>query len=1140
MSDELIDSYVDRGKFKSDTEFIEGELKRVNDQFDKLKAIKLNIQGANTLKSVATASQEGIKANTQLAESTKAVISLVKERFATEAKLVTLQTDYAKQTAANRLEIQKQTKELKDQAEAQAANTGSIERARAQVKLLNTERNKLNLFTEEGRARQKELNAQIDKYNAFIKKNVDSLSQQKINIGNYSGAISVLKTSLDEVVRKMDAQNKAGKGNSDVMKALEKEYAILNQLVNSQAAGFASASAEVKENQKALLQMEQAGLRGTDAFNKLALATGQLKDDIADLKARTKQLGSDTFVFDGLIQSAQTLAGVYGAAQGAAALFGQENEEVQKTLTKLAAVMTIIQSLQAISNAIQKESAMMLLLQQARTKALLAIETIRNFVMKGTTRAVVENTAAVEANTVATVATTTATSAATVAARVFRTALIATGIGAILVLLASAASAMSNLSDSTKDATLSIEDITQALQDETTAIDESISAIDRKVEKQKLLNRLKFSGDALKEADNISEVNGLLEQQDIKYQSLQKRLAERARLEGILNGLIAQQNSIASNNIADPLNFISSKKLDDQISKIREGLSILNKQIIEDSKASIKISEDTTAKALSIKGDEAQEKFKIEAEAAKKRAEQAKKDAEDAKKRAEELAKREREAQLEILRLGIEDRKNINANIFNDETKSLTDRLKALAEFSKASQELIDFDKKKVTEDPTKGPKEKALAEQKAAIDARNVKIEAERQYNAIVKKYFDDRKEESDKEIENFKRNEEKKREIVRNLITDKADSAELALRQQFEIDSANATAEKKKELEEKLAKDIDIIRGKSHLLQLQNDEKELQAKRVLLTLFKQSTAEIDRLITQNQIEQSKVRVENNKNENEEKTDDSKKYLDTIVTIENEAVGLLTSLIDSDTTRKKNALQDEIDLVEKKKNAEIEAINASLASNEEKAAKIAVVNAVAQAKKEALEQKQRKLDMQRAKFEKELGILQIIVQIGVAIAKQQYAAAALAAVALVKAVATPLPKFKEGKNIGNAYEGMAIINDGGKNEPHYHAATGAITLNTGAPKDTLTWVGRDDIIWPSVGAMMKGLSMPKVATMPGHHGNDNKEIVWHLNKQTSMLSKIADKRELTLSSTDRGMVALWKHGANTVKYINEQTNWNA
>jgi len=58
MSEELIDQYVDRGKFSSDTEFIKAELKEVLEAYEKVKSVKINIQGASSTKGVAAAAKK--------------------------------------------------------------------------------------------------------------------------------------------------------------------------------------------------------------------------------------------------------------------------------------------------------------------------------------------------------------------------------------------------------------------------------------------------------------------------------------------------------------------------------------------------------------------------------------------------------------------------------------------------------------------------------------------------------------------------------------------------------------------------------------------------------------------------------------------------------------------------------------------------------------------------------------------------------------------------------------------------------------------------------------------------------------------------------------------------------------------------
>lgn len=72
----------------------------------------------------------------------------------------------------------------------------TIAEAREQNKLLNKLRNEANATTAEGQAEITRLNNALDANNDFIKDNVDALSQQKINVGNYTESI---KSALGEM-----------------------------------------------------------------------------------------------------------------------------------------------------------------------------------------------------------------------------------------------------------------------------------------------------------------------------------------------------------------------------------------------------------------------------------------------------------------------------------------------------------------------------------------------------------------------------------------------------------------------------------------------------------------------------------------------------------------------------------------------------------------------------------------------------------------------------------------------------------------------------------------------------------------------------------------------------------------------------
>ena len=121
--------------------------------------------------------------------------------------------------------------------------------------------------------------------------------------------------------------------------------------------GFKSLKQELREIEKELNRMAMAGEDGTEAFQKMSLRAGELKDQISDTKARINALASDTFKLDAMTGAVEGLASGFAIVEGATALFGAENEDLQKTLVKVQGAMALLQGAQSIQNLLQKESA---------------------------------------------------------------------------------------------------------------------------------------------------------------------------------------------------------------------------------------------------------------------------------------------------------------------------------------------------------------------------------------------------------------------------------------------------------------------------------------------------------------------------------------------------------------------------------------------------------------------------------------------------------------------------------------------------------------------------------------------------------------------------------------------------------------
>lgn len=133
----------------------------------------------------------------------------------------------------------------------------------------------------------------------------------------------------------------------------------------------ADAAKSVAETKKALRDLKTAALsveEGSQAFSDLTTASGKLQDKIGDLAATTRYLGDDLKNLKGFTSVASGIAGAFAAAQGAAALFGGENKQLEASLLKVQSAMSILQGIQAVGEVLQKESAASLLVENGLRK----------------------------------------------------------------------------------------------------------------------------------------------------------------------------------------------------------------------------------------------------------------------------------------------------------------------------------------------------------------------------------------------------------------------------------------------------------------------------------------------------------------------------------------------------------------------------------------------------------------------------------------------------------------------------------------------------------------------------------------------------------------------------------------------------
>lgn len=197
-------------------------------------------------------------------------------------------------------------------------------------------------------------------------------------------------------------------------------------------------------------QMQAAALAGGvlgEEYKRLKQRAGELDDTIKDVSNDIANAGSDTRGIDNVVGSISALAGGFSAVQGAAALFGDESEDLQKALLKVNAAMALATGLQQIAAATTKQGSLTRLADATATGFQIVAQRLYDATLKGSI----------------------------VSLKAFKIALAATGIGLVVIGLI----ALTNWLGNSKDKT---EELNDALADLQARNDGLVRSINRNTE----------------------------------------------------------------------------------------------------------------------------------------------------------------------------------------------------------------------------------------------------------------------------------------------------------------------------------------------------------------------------------------------------------------------------------------------------------------------------------------------------------------------------------------------------------------------------------------------------------------------------------------------------------------------------------
>ena len=495
-----------------------------------------------------------------------------------------------------------------------------------------------------------------------------------------------------------------------------------------------------------------------------------LKDAIGDAKAMTDAFNPDA-KFKAVASSLAGVAGGFSAVQGVMALFGKENKNVEAALLKVNAAMALSQGLQAVGESVDSFRQL-----GAVIKNTSAFQAAYNFVMgekvaiqELDTATIIADTAATKAQAVATNTATVATTGSTTAMKLFRAAILATGVGALVIgliavvnnfdkisdwiaksPLGSLAKGVSNLVTSftdfigvTSEAERNLNAISKANTRANEDINNRIKVLKAQGGSEKEIYDLKIkqNDNELESLRNKLKVNGKLTEEETK----QFRTLQTDKLvAGAEYNKKVQEDTKKANDKAKE----DKKKHDDEVKKINDEA---NKKLEEDTKAANKtlldLQNDKKLAEITSEDEKAKAKLKIDADAKlveidkltihedlkkklrdaaneayeAEKAELDKKQVADKAKKDEEEAKVQTEFQTKIADIKI-------AAIKNDDEREEATRL------AKLKKQLTDLDADK---EFIKLSEEEKAAVKKDLITASE--LEAYKAKNEIVKKGLQD-----------------------------------------------------------------------------------------------------------------------------------------------------------------------------------------------------------------------------------------------------------------------------------------------------------------------------------------------------------------------------------------------------------------
>lgn len=239
-----------------------------------------------------------------------------------------------------------------------------------------------------------ELNKLTTRLNQSAEGSYNRLSAQYSINKIYLNNMTVEERQATEQGRKLEAETKA---IYEEMKRLQEATGKTSLNVGNYEGATVKLTSKIRQMTEALAVMRLEGKQDTAEYAQMSKEAGALRDALADASQEVKNMASDTSQLDTVMSAATAAGGGFSAYVGAIELFGEGSEDVQEAQKKLQSAIAITTGLQAVQNALQKQSALMLGVSKIQTYALAKAEAYRRLIQIQGTKATLGATIAQKA-----------------------------------------------------------------------------------------------------------------------------------------------------------------------------------------------------------------------------------------------------------------------------------------------------------------------------------------------------------------------------------------------------------------------------------------------------------------------------------------------------------------------------------------------------------------------------------------------------------------------------------------------------------------------------------------------------------------------------------------------------------------------